>query len=554
MEFIQNGNVLPAITVFLQMAFPVLFCAGMFLILTELSANFDRSFLFAGFLLVTFSVLIGLTLWINPKPVSPKEMLNSVRIFHFVGCLLVPLFIYYLLIITKSNKLVLFKLTILFTFILILSNYSDYVLTIKNGQVVDGFLYRIMYCSMAIYLLVVSVMLVINSLKVSHGEYKRMLKIHLVGVLTLLPPATLSTFFTPPSAYISSLSSDNLLLFLGCSIFGIIVAFIFIQRFVLLNKDRQVAFEKLETAYTELDQANSLKEIGQSTAIINHEIKNFTFGISGNVQLILDYDKNISEPTKNKLTAIIETTKRMSDFSMDILELSKAKIIKEKVEISVYGVMQRCIENHFAAKKRFFSFSGFEQDPLIHGDWNKLDHVFVNVFKNAFEAEATLIRIKAIKSPTVLLLTIDDDGIGCDEKAFKQIFTAFYTTKKNSRGTGLGMPIIKSIVESHGGYISAYSKNLMEGGDHGLVLNVSFPTYSQPNTQTDIPKQNIVLVKEGIENIGPVIRVFQNVHFTPRIVQSLSDVDGREFSMGKMMVLANPENIVKMPMYLAHTA
>ena len=531
---------------FLPFVFSFLFLGGLFFILIEMATKFEKSLLYAGYLLVLFSLIIAFSFWVNPNNQTPDQKLSLIRAYYSLACLTFPIIFQYFMKVTNNNNVKLSQFTVFLTTICIISNYSDYFICNTNGVVTVGTLNKLLYSLLGIFTLVVPVLMLRKAIKHSMGEVKKMLQMHLVGIFLLAVPATFAASLGITNPCIQSAISKNLILIFGFPFFGIVITLVFIQRFILLIKDRQVAFEKLETAYTELDQANSLKEIGQSTAIINHEIKNFTFGISGNVQLILDYDKFISEPTRNKLTAIIETTKRMSDFSMDILELSKAKILKEKVEISVYGVMQRCIENHFAQKKCFFSFDGFEQDPLIHGDWNKLDHVFVNVFKNAFEAEATLIQIKAIKSPTVLLLTIDDDGIGCDEKAFKHLFTAFYTTKKNSRGTGLGMPIIKSIVESHGGYISAYSKNLMEGGDHGLVLNVSFPTYSQPNTQTDIPKQNIVLVKEGIENIGPVIRVFQNVHFTPRIVQSLSDMDGREFSLGKMMVLANPENIVKL--------
>jgi signal transduction histidine kinase len=409
-----------------------------------------------------------------------------------------------------------------------------------------GILNKLLYSLLGIFTLVVPALMLRKAIKHSMGEVKKMLQVHLIGIFLLAVPATFAASLGITNPCIQSAISKNLILIFGFPFFGIVVTLVFIQRFILLIKDRQVAFEKLETAYTELDQANSLKEIGQSTAIINHEIKNFTFGISANIQLILDYDKQLVEASRRKLSAIVDTTKRMSDFSMDILELSKAKILKEKVELSISGVIERCIESHFPSKKQDFVFSGFEKNHSIHGDWNKLDHVFLNIFKNAFEADATSITIRAIESPTVLLLTIEDNGAGCNEKAVKQLFTAFYTTKKNSRGTGLGMPIIKSIVESHGGYISAYSKNLMEGSRRGLILNLCFPIYSSINARTDIPNQNVVLVKEGIENIGPIIRVFQNVHFTPHIVQSIEDVIAKEFPPEEMMILAIPKNIIQL--------
>jgi signal transduction histidine kinase len=68
-----------------------------------------------------------------------------------------------------------------------------------------------------------------------------------------------------------------------------------------------------------------------------------------------------------------------------------------------------------------------------------------------------------------VLITVEDTGTGIDPHDAKQIFEPFYTTK--SRGVGLGLSICRSIVEAHGGRLSASPGDL-----HGLALRISLPS------------------------------------------------------------------------------
>jgi signal transduction histidine kinase len=71
--------------------------------------------------------------------------------------------------------------------------------------------------------------------------------------------------------------------------------------------------------------------------------------------------------------------------------------------------------------------------------------------------------------PDGVLITVEDSGAGIDPRDVKQIFEPFYTTKQ--QGMGLGLSICRSIVEAHGGRLSASPGTL-----HGLALRISLPT------------------------------------------------------------------------------
>ena len=98
-------------------------------------------------------------------------------------------------------------------------------------------------------------------------------------------------------------------------------------------------------------------------------------------------------------------------------------------------------------------------DACVSGDRFRLEQVFRNIFENSLAACPTPARIVVHCSegthrgrPT-LRLSVSDNGPGLTRQQRQKVFEPFYTTK--SRGTGLGLPIVKRIIEAHGGQITA---------------------------------------------------------------------------------------------------
>jgi len=237
---------------------------------------------------------------------------------------------------------------------------------------------------------------------------------------------------------------------------------------------------------------------------------------------------------------INETAIRIADFSNEILDFSKAKVLRDKKPLALTSLIKKATLSNFPEREDAFSFTGFENEVHIYGDWHKLDQVFVNLIKNAFEAEATKIAIRIHQRDFIVLASLEDNGKGCTPEEYKKLFEAFHTTKPG--GTGLGLPTSRSIIETHGGHMSALTKNALGNGNHGLIFNIALPAYEPPVCES---KDNILFIKNRISNLASIIHVFQNVSVSPRFIESIEDLKNFEDNARHFTILSDPQTIAE---------
>jgi signal transduction histidine kinase len=130
--------------------------------------------------------------------------------------------------------------------------------------------------------------------------------------------------------------------------------------------------------------------------------------------------------------------------SVDVNELIEEMIVLLRSEANRYSIS---IRTELA-----------EDLPKVMADRVQLQQVFMNLMLNGIDAmkEASGGSELTIKSETgdgQLLISVSDTGVGLPQEQADRIFTAFFTTKDN--GTGMGLPISRSIIESHGGRLWA---------------------------------------------------------------------------------------------------
>jgi len=180
------------------------------------------------------------------------------------------------------------------------------------------------------------------------------------------------------------------------------------------------------------------------------------------------------------LSVIIRNARRLKELTGNILDL--ARIESQSINLNTEVVdIDRVILN---ALQDIKSQNGNNQKVRLLYDSEKVDSIFVkadkdritqvisNLLRNAinFTKEGTITITKKKKEEAgFVIITIEDTGTGIDPEILPWLFTKF--TKKSDKGTGLGLYISKSIVEAHGGKISA--ENNVNG--NGATFMFSLP-------------------------------------------------------------------------------
>ncbi|MBN1760853.1 MAG: ATP-binding protein [Chitinispirillaceae bacterium] len=508
-------------------------------IVIELRARFEKSFLIFGITNILLSVFCAIDIWIQPD----TQIIYWTQIQHIIAVFFPAFLTWYILLLLRRERVNQIRFLFFIGLCFSLLFFTDLMFKPSETEIVGTHFYNFTFVPYMLFTMIAIPVFLIRNISRSNITERKVLLYHLAGIICL----SVGGVFDMISVMIGRRVVPEVASFstLGLLAFGIVVTYVFTDRLTVIIRDRETTFAKLQAAYREMEEVQSLKELGQSTAIINHEIKNYAYIISGYAQYLKEH-LDLNEKNGKMVSTIIETATKMADFSKEILNFSKAKIVSDKRPLAIFPLIEQCLFTHFTDRREDVVLQNVDPALSIHGDWNKLEHVFVNLIKNAFEAEATTVSIKALRRDTVLLLVIEDNGDGCTDEQLGMIFKSFYTTKKRQGGTGLGMCIVRSIIESHGGCISAYSKNVLDNGSHGLILNISFPIYSEarkPLQEKSDMRDPIILIKEGVENLAHIIRVFQNVMVTPYIVQRVEEIDGKKLPGPNPAIYASMESI-----------
>lgn len=197
---------------------------------------------------------------------------------------------------------------------------------------------------------------------------------------------------------------------------------------------------------------NPLTLINSSLQLIESdhpEVKDFRFW-NQTMEDIKNLRKLIDElSTFQKGTALNLTTINLFDFTEDLIESTAGFLLETGTPLTLECDI---LDLDFTA------------DEL------KLRQAVVNLLKNAAESSdaGSPITLRITADDQTLSLSVTDQGCGISEEGLSKIFEPFHTTK--SYGTGLGLPIVKRIVASHGGKLSIHSK---EGA--GTTVQIRLP-------------------------------------------------------------------------------
>lgn len=224
-----------------------------------------------------------------------------------------------------------------------------------------------------------------------------------------------------------------------------------------------------------INKATQLNAMGLIAAGVAHDLNNILTMIHGNLEII----KKLSDKNNNKLQSaigsLVEATLRAGDITQDILDLSGQKETQENCEFCLHKLIKSFekIIGYSLPTNIELSIITEKEIPNILGDQKKLSRVILNLIKNAIDSlseDGGYIKINLFERENFVECTISDDGKGMDQETLSKLFNPFFSTKSEQKISGIGMCIVKDIIDSTNGEIYIESKP-----DQGTTVRLLLP-------------------------------------------------------------------------------
>jgi signal transduction histidine kinase len=257
----------------------------------------------------------------------------------------------------------------------------------------------------------------------------------------------------------------------------------------LRSMGREIEAERLRTrreaeariqALEQLRHAERLTTLGQLASVLAHEIGTPLNVIAGHGKLIAG-GRLTSEGVSESATAIGEQSERITRIVRRILDYARRRPAR-RVALDPADVTRRaCALVQGLAAQRDVELEIIEADGKVSllADSDQLQQAITNLVLNAIHASSANGRVRvALASVSratddgqqdFVTISVQDFGSGIPEEVRGRIFEPFFTTKPPGDGTGLGLSVVKDIIEEHGGFVEVAS------GSGGSVFTVLLP-------------------------------------------------------------------------------
>lgn len=256
---------------------------------------------------------------------------------------------------------------------------------------------------------------------------------------------------------------------------------------------------------------------------LGHDFNNILSGIMGAVSLLrweLKKEADIDYRTvEENLEIIQDSSKRAENIVMQLLTLARehkyefADIDLNTVLKNVYSICQNSLEKSIKVEVNYS-----ENEAVVLADQNQLEQVLLNLSINAGHAMTIMRAVGETKGGVLSfylekvyaddkfreihpeagpknywMISVQDTGVGMDQKLMTKIFDPFFTAKKSYKGTGLGLSMVYNIVQEHLGFMDVYSEKGV-----GTTVNIYLPEKKAELTEQDLIPANKVFKASGL--------------------------------------------------------
>ena len=242
------------------------------------------------------------------------------------------------------------------------------------------------------------------------------------------------------------------------------------------NEELQSQTEELMTQQQELIEKTG--EVEKANQLKSEFLANMSHGLRTPLNVIIGFSElmrdevpgKINDEQRQCLEDVLASSQHLLNLISKVLDLSKIESGRTKLNLAdlalteVIESLARTMLPILAPRKQSLDVEIEEGLPLVHADKVKVSEVLLNLLSNAtkFTPEGGRLKIEAVREGDWCRVSVIDNGIGIKKEDQEQIFEPFcqldnpLTKRKN--GTGLGLTLVKQIIEKHGGQIRVESE------------------------------------------------------------------------------------------------
>lgn len=251
-----------------------------------------------------------------------------------------------------------------------------------------------------------------------------------------------------------------------------------------VDKLRQAHDMEKQFIQENLERADRLVTLGEVAAEIAHEVNNPAGIILIRAELIRDdlAARGMPPEILEDMDSIVRQTERIAETTKNILHYARKRPhTDQNVDLNeVITQAIKVLQPRIKKRQVVVKLDNRIPEPIISGDFSQLEQVFCNLINNCLDAvpphkgeiNIEIFRPDNQEADSSICISFTDNGPGIPPEIRKHIFAPFYTTKKDGKGTGLGLFIVRNIITNHGGKIYLASPQPPKGTCFMIELGV----------------------------------------------------------------------------------
>lgn len=282
-------------------------------------------------------------------------------------------------------------------------------------------------------------------------------------------------------------------------IFLIIIAVIFLIQ-VVLEEQRRIALKLVGTQVETLKKVrdelvSETRAKSDFIAVIAHELRNPIAPIESSIDLLRAMLPDKHAGTLDMMRDRMNVVKRLLDDMLDMSRVAKNKLSIQKERLDLVKLVRKVVASsipRLAERRQKLVLDHPEEPVEIEADPVRIEQVISNLITNAskFSDEGDTVTV-TLRAGAMAEISVKDEGIGIDPSAKERIFDPFQQVEEGERtrkGIGIGLALVKSLAEIHGGQVAVESEGRGRGSEFIVRLPVLRPNHAR-NEKT-VPQES----------------------------------------------------------------